>query len=76
MLDFGKVVRKTNDWGLVIQCSGEGRDGYDGAKGQIVLWGHPNFPILAEGDHVEVYGLETAAAEIGGGTRHAYRYTK
>jgi len=71
----GKVVEKSND-ALLIECSGEGHDGYDGATGRIVLRNHPNFAMLAKGDRVEVFAVAITAAQWGGGSNpylHAYR---
>jgi hypothetical protein len=71
----GKVVEKSND-ALLIECSGEGHDGYEGATGRIVLRNHPNFAMLAKGDHVEVFGVAITAAQWGGDSNpylHAYR---
>jgi len=71
----GKIVGKSND-ALLIECSGEGADGYEGATGRIVLRNHPNFATLAEGDHVEVFAVAITAAQWGGGSNpylHAYR---
>ena len=71
----GKIVSKSND-ALLIECSGEGADGYEGATGRIVLRDHPNFATLAEGDRVAVFAVAIAAVQWGGANHpylHAYR---
>jgi hypothetical protein len=71
----GTVVEKSND-ALLIECSGEGHEGHEGATGRIVLRNHPNFAMLAKGDHVELVAVAIPATQWGGGSRpylHAYR---
>lgn len=75
----GKVLAKTKE-GIFIESSGKSKDNYPGAVGLIILRGHPNFAMLADGDHVEVIGVTTGTITLGIPKRgkrtiHAYQYS-